>query len=494
MPEPVSSSPNDKSFLFYDLETSGLNPAFDQVLTFAGIRTDARLQEIGRTRLTFRLRKDIIPSPKAVVTHCLTPADLEGGLCEYPAARVLHDLFNTPATCSIGYNSLVFDDEFLRFLFYRNLLDPYSHQYAGGCFRADILPVAALFRVFCDSVIDWPVLENGRPTLKLEQITRANRFDTCGPAHDAMADVEALVALSRRFSERTEVWNYALGFFDKQTDLARTAAIPRTCRIGDRTFRKALMVSAAFGPDAGYMAPVLHIGAAAAYGNQQLWIRLDRPESQTIDPDTGHFAWFVIRKKPADQWLLLPEHDRFSARLPGASKETADAVLAAFQKDPDRFFDTVQAHLAYVYPFVPDMDKDADLYQAGFFSPKEKKDIARFHGAAPFENLDDGRMARLVASLDTPRVQALAARILMRNYKLKANPEFAAHLACLVNGEKITGYRSDEKYTLARARADLAELETQRHTLDKRQQAALAQISAYLDQWAASPPGSGCEF
>jgi exodeoxyribonuclease I len=70
---------------------------------------------------------------------------------EYQAARVLHTLFNTPDTLSLGYNSLGFDDEFLRFLFYRNLLDPYSHQYAANCSRADILPVAALFKIFCES-------------------------------------------------------------------------------------------------------------------------------------------------------------------------------------------------------------------------------------------------------------------------------------------------------------------------------------------------------
>ncbi|MCF8126094.1 MAG: exodeoxyribonuclease I, partial [Desulfotignum sp.] len=128
-----------KTYLFYDLETSGLNPAFDQVLTFAGIRTDTKLCEIDRTCLTIKLRKDIIPSPHAFVTHCLTPKFLEGGICEYEAARVLHQLFNTPGTISLGYNSLGFDDEFLRFLFYRNLLEPYSHQYANGCSRADIL-------------------------------------------------------------------------------------------------------------------------------------------------------------------------------------------------------------------------------------------------------------------------------------------------------------------------------------------------------------------
>ncbi|MFN2436937.1 MAG: exodeoxyribonuclease I, partial [Desulfotignum sp.] len=138
------------------------------MLTFAGIRTDSRLREIDRTSLTLRLRNDVIPSPEAVITHCLTPDDLSGGLCEYQAAQKLHELFNTPGTISLGYNSLGFDDEFLRFLFYRNLLDPYTHQYANGCSRGDILPVTALFHRFCDPpVIQWPRLEDKKSTLKL---------------------------------------------------------------------------------------------------------------------------------------------------------------------------------------------------------------------------------------------------------------------------------------------------------------------------------------
>jgi exodeoxyribonuclease I len=33
------------TFLFYDTETSGLNRAFDQILEFAAIRTDLKLNE-----------------------------------------------------------------------------------------------------------------------------------------------------------------------------------------------------------------------------------------------------------------------------------------------------------------------------------------------------------------------------------------------------------------------------------------------------------------
>ena len=36
------------TYLFYDLETTGLNPCFDQVLQFAAIRTDLSLNEIER--------------------------------------------------------------------------------------------------------------------------------------------------------------------------------------------------------------------------------------------------------------------------------------------------------------------------------------------------------------------------------------------------------------------------------------------------------------
>jgi exodeoxyribonuclease-1 len=485
-PEPVSSFPKDKIYLFYDLETSGLDPAFDQVLTFAGIRTDSRLREIDRTSLTIRLRKDVIPSPNAFVTHCLTMKDLADGQCEYQAARLLHSLFNTPDTVSVGYNSLGFDDEFLRFLFYRNLLEPYTHQYANGCFRADILPVAALYKRFCTPpAIQWPCLDNGRPTLKLEHIAKENQFITSGPAHDAMADVEALVALCRRFAQRSDMWAYALGFFDKQTDLKRVAAMAETCRIKDRFFRNALMVSSSFGPDAGYLAPVLHIGGAIPYANQQLWIRLDRPECGKIHPDTGQFNWFPVRKKPADQWLVLPALERFTDRLTDTARKTAGDVIAMFRENGSVFLDTIQVHRAYAYPEIPDLDPDAALYQDGFFTAQEKKDIARFHDAGPFDIADRNTLSRVLTPLKTPRVHALAARILSRNYQMPATKEFRDHLEKLANGNKITGFRGDEKFTHPEAIADLADPEFKPENLDMRQRNALQSIDAYLGQWTA---------
>ena len=251
-----------QTFLFYDIETSGLNPAFDQVLTFACIRTDLSLNEVGREEIVIRLRDDIVPSPGAFLTHRLDAQILESGMSEYHAALKIHSLLNTPQTISIGYNSLGFDDEFLRFLFYRNLLDPYTHQFANGCRRMDMLPVTLIYYLFCNHALSWPVLEGGSPTMKLEYLTLQNEFKTSGRAHEAMSDVESVVGLAKAFSKHGKIWSYVQSFFDKNTDLERinslgTSKLSRTWRMD-----LALMVSVSFGAECNYMAPVVYAGGS----------------------------------------------------------------------------------------------------------------------------------------------------------------------------------------------------------------------------------------
>ena len=54
------------TFAFYDLETTGLSPAFDQPLQFAAILTDDAFREIERVNLRCRIAPHIIPSPWAL--------------------------------------------------------------------------------------------------------------------------------------------------------------------------------------------------------------------------------------------------------------------------------------------------------------------------------------------------------------------------------------------------------------------------------------------
>ena len=145
-----------QTYLFYDIETTGLNKSFDQVLQFAAIRTDLNLKELARHEIKIKLNPDAIPSPYALITHKIGINALSDGLNEYEAIKQIHQLLNQPGTISLGYNTLGFDDEFLRFSFYRNLLKPYTHQYANQCYRMDLYPMAMMFFLFKPNVITWP--------------------------------------------------------------------------------------------------------------------------------------------------------------------------------------------------------------------------------------------------------------------------------------------------------------------------------------------------
>ena len=102
---------------------------------------------------------------------------------EYNAVKKIHEMMNTPGTISCGYNTMGFDDEFLRFSFYRNLLPPYTHQYAKNCSRMDLLPITVTFRLYKPDIIHWPTHQN-KTTLKLEYINESNQLAK-GQAHDS---------------------------------------------------------------------------------------------------------------------------------------------------------------------------------------------------------------------------------------------------------------------------------------------------------------------
>jgi exodeoxyribonuclease-1 len=64
------------TFAFYDLETTGLSPTFDQPLQFAAILTDGEFREIERVNLRCRIAPHIIPSPWALTVTGVRPAQL----------------------------------------------------------------------------------------------------------------------------------------------------------------------------------------------------------------------------------------------------------------------------------------------------------------------------------------------------------------------------------------------------------------------------------
>src|SRR5690554_7722392 len=104
------------SFLFYDLETWGRDPRLTRIAQFAASRSDLELRQIGEP-IDFLVRPadDLLPSPGACMVTRLDPwGALLDGVTEAGAFARLLDEMSRPRTCVAGYNSLRFDDEFIR--------------------------------------------------------------------------------------------------------------------------------------------------------------------------------------------------------------------------------------------------------------------------------------------------------------------------------------------------------------------------------------------
>ena len=257
-------------YLFYDLETTGLCESFDQVVRFAAIRTDANFNEIDQFEIDIKLRPDIVPSPYALIVTHLSIDDISQGTCEYDALVKIHKIFNTPNQINIGYNSLSFDNIMLRFGFYRNLLDPYSHQYKNNTFRADAMCMNLIYYLYKNDVIKWM---ESRP-IKLENINQENKY-VDGASHDAMIDVKVMLSLCKVLhSYDDKMWNYLISGFIKSNDLARLEKLP-TIDIGDKNYKIGIYTDIALGYDINCCCVALCLGRHSEYKNQSLWMRLD---------------------------------------------------------------------------------------------------------------------------------------------------------------------------------------------------------------------------
>lgn len=206
------------SFYFYDLETSGLNPREDRIMQFAGQRTDLDLNPIGEpTNLLVTLPDDTLPSPGAIMVTGITPqATRQDGISEREFCEFFINEVATPGTTIVGYNSVRFDDEFVRATLWRNFYDAYEWQWKQGRSRWDMLDVVRMTRALRPEGIEWPVAADGRATNRLELITKCNHIEH-EHAHDALADVVALIAVTKLIKERQpQLIDFLYGLRDKR--------------------------------------------------------------------------------------------------------------------------------------------------------------------------------------------------------------------------------------------------------------------------------------
>ncbi len=207
----------DKTFFFYDLETSGLNAREDRVMQFAGQRTDMNLELLGEpVNILVKMTEDALPSPGAIMVTKITPQDtLRDGVSEAEFAKYVTEEVFVPNTIVVGYNTVRFDDEFMRALLWRNFYDPYEWEWKDGRSRWDILDVVRLTRALRPEGIEWPFREDGVPTNRLELITKLNGV-AHEHAHDALSDVYATIAVARLIRDKQpELFKFLLKMRDK---------------------------------------------------------------------------------------------------------------------------------------------------------------------------------------------------------------------------------------------------------------------------------------
>ena len=184
-----------EKFVFYDYETTGISPEYDQPLQFAAIITDLDFNEIDRVDIRCQLSPHILPAPMALHVTGVNPNQLLNNNLPtaFEFAQKIQEFTQKWAPAIwIGYNSIQFDENVMRQMFYQNLQpNIFATQFFDNS-RLDVMKM--VFAVFAENpdILEWPINEKGKINFKLDQLAPANGFKSHN-AHDALGDVEATI-------------------------------------------------------------------------------------------------------------------------------------------------------------------------------------------------------------------------------------------------------------------------------------------------------------
>ena len=207
-----------QTLYFYDLETSGFSPREQRIMQFAGQRTDMELKPIGEPdNYLIKLADDTLPDPDAVLLTGITPQmTITDGITEVEFLKTFYEHIAVPGTVFLGFNSIRFDDEFMRFLHYRNFYDAYEWHWSESRGRWDMLDVVRMTRALRPDGIEWPFDSSGVPANRLELLASVNGLSH-DHAHDALSDVHATISLAQLIRKKQpKLFDFMLTMRDKK--------------------------------------------------------------------------------------------------------------------------------------------------------------------------------------------------------------------------------------------------------------------------------------
>ena len=199
------------NLVFYDFETSSSNVSYGQIIQAAAVLVNDNFQELDRYEGRCKLSPGVIPESMALLVNKTTPKILkETNLSHYQMVRQLVDKFKQwKNSIFIGYNSINFDEEFLRRTLWKNLEYPYLTN-TNGSERGDLFSLARACHLYYPSSLKTPISDKNNPVFKLEKLAPINGIKH-DDAHSAMGDVLATVEIAKLLSKKApNVWKASL--------------------------------------------------------------------------------------------------------------------------------------------------------------------------------------------------------------------------------------------------------------------------------------------
>lgn len=418
----------EKSIFFYDLETSGLSPRNDRIMQFAGQRVDLDLNPIGEpVNILVKITPDILPSPDAILVTGITPQKtLEEGISEADFLKFFYDQIAIEGTVFAGFNNVRFDDEFIRFLNYRNFYEAYEWQWSDGRGKWDMLDVVRMTRALRPQGIEWPNTDDGKPTNRLELITATNNLEHSS-AHDALSDVFATIAVAKLIkSKQPKLFDYLYKNKDKKQ-------IENLVKTGK---------------------PFVYTSGAYKNEYQKTTVAMtvgQHPEQK------GTFIVFDLRHKPDDLIVMTPveiadayenrfakDQKKLPIKLLQSNKCPAVAPVAVLTdenklalsldiEDVTKNYQKIAENSSIIFDKLTEVfsiinknkkdkfsseptDVDSQLYD-GFFNSNDKNKSTIIHNASP------DKLADLSLDFDDPRLNKLLLLYKARQYAISLSDD-----------------------------------------------------------------------
>ena len=199
------------NYVFYDFETCSSNVSYGQIIEAGAVLVNDNFQELDRYEGRCRLSPGIIPEAMALIVNKSSVAMLKNtNLSHYQMIKQMMEKFNQwKNSVFFGYNSIDFDEEFLRRTLFKNLEYPYI-TVTNGNQRGDLLGLARAAHLYYPNCIKTPISNKNNPVFKLDQLAPMNGIKH-DKAHSAMADVLATIEIAKILNKKAlNVWKASL--------------------------------------------------------------------------------------------------------------------------------------------------------------------------------------------------------------------------------------------------------------------------------------------